>query len=58
MNWLEFVMIAVAALLGLALTLATMAIGMMLIKWAVKDIATMIIDSIVWSKNACKKIIG
>jgi hypothetical protein len=56
MNWLEFVIIAVVAFVGLALTLATVALCMMLIKWAVRDIANMIVDSIAWSKNAYKKI--
>lgn len=56
MNWLEFAMLAVVALLSIAGTLAIVALSLLIIKWAVRDIANMMIDSIVWSKNAYKKI--
>ena len=56
MNWLEFAMLAVVALLSIAGTLAIVALSLLIIKWAVRDIANVMIDSIVWSKNAYKKI--
>jgi len=56
MNWLEFAMLAVVALLSLAGTLATIALCMLLIKWAVRDIANTTVEFVVWTKNACKKI--
>ena len=56
MNWLEFALLSVVALLSLAGTLATIALCMLLIKWAVKDIANTAVELVVWTKNAYKKI--
>ena len=56
MNWLEFAMLSIVALLSLAGTLATVALCMLLIKWAVRDIANTVVDFVVWCKQAAKRI--
>ena len=58
MNWLEFAMLSVVAVLSLAGTLATIALCMLLIKWAVKDIANTVVEFVVWCKQAAKRIIA
>ena len=56
MNWLEFAMLSIVALLSLAGTLATVALCLLLIKWAVRDIANMCVELVVWCKQAAKRI--
>ena len=55
-NWLEFAVLSVVAPLSVAGTLATIALCMLLIKWTVRDIATMCVELVVWCKQAAKRI--
>jgi len=56
MNWLEFAMLSIVALLSLAGTLATVALCLLLIKWAIRDIANTAVEFVVWCKQAAKRI--
>ena len=56
MNWSEFAMLSVVALFSLAGTLAIVALSMLLLKWAVKDIANTVVEFVVWCKQAAKRI--
>jgi hypothetical protein len=56
MNWLEFVLLAVAATLALGAVLATLMFSLWTIKYCVKEIAKTVSEFVLWTRNACKKI--